>query len=76
MPRSKDTSAIASHLWQHHGRMKSTGTLTERLLFHEEIHATGAPEDLDHEHGPDGEFVVRCVCGHEHDCRALSTERA
>lgn len=73
MPRSAATSAISRHLWNHHDRTRSEGTLTERILLHEEIHAVGG-EGLGHRHGPDGEFITQCPgCGHEHTCTALSS---
>jgi len=75
MAHSKETSAIASHLWNYHERTKSSGTLTERTLLHEEIHALGdASGDIGHEHGPDGEFIVKCPCGHSHECTVLAPE--
>lgn len=73
MPRSKATSAISRHLWNEHGRTRSEGTQTERMLLHEELHATTDPETMTHSHGPDGEYITRCPgCGHEHTCTALS----
>lgn len=71
MPRGKATSAIARHLWNEHSRTRSEGTQTQRMLLHEEMHATAAPGELGHEHGPDGEFIVRCPCGHLHTCTVL-----
>lgn len=70
MPRGKETSAIARHLWNEHGRTRSSGTLTERQLLHEELHATA--EETSHTHGPDGEFIVLCPCGHSHECTVLA----
>lgn len=72
MPRGAATAAIASHLWQHHGRHRSSGTLIERTLIHEELHAIADEGELSHSHGPNGDFVVRCPCGHEHTCTVLS----
>lgn len=71
MPRSPETHAIASHLWRSHERTKSSGTLMERMLFHDEIHFKAEPGSLDHEHGADGSFIVVCACGHSHDCTVL-----
>jgi hypothetical protein len=73
MPRGKATSVIAKHLWSHHGRTRSEGTFTERVLLHEELHALADPGELTHSHGPNGEFITQCPgCGHEHTCTALS----
>ena len=73
MPRSAATSAISRHLWNEHGRTKSEGTHTQRILLHEELHAVGSPEELGHSHGENGEYITRCSgCGHEHTCTALS----
>lgn len=73
MPRSAATSAISRHLWNDHSRTRSEGTKTERMLLHEELHATAAPGELNHEHMEDGSYVTRCpACGHEHACNALS----
>jgi hypothetical protein len=72
MPRSKATSAISRHLWNDHERTRSEGTQTERMLLHEEIHATAEPGTLNHSHGEDGSYVVVCPCGHEHTCTVLS----
>lgn len=72
MPRSKATSAISRHLWNDHGRTRSEGTTTERMLLHEELHATAEPGALTHSHGEDGSYVVICPCGNEHTCTVLS----
>lgn len=70
MPRSKATSAISRHLWNDHGRTRSEGTKTERMLLHEEMHAA---QDWDHEHMEDGTYIAKCpACGREHACNALS----
>jgi len=76
MPRSKATSALSRHLWNDHDRTRSEGTHNQRMLLHEEIHATAAdPNEIGHSHGPNGEYIVRCPgCGHEHTCTSLSTE--
>lgn len=72
MPRSEATSALSKHLWNHHGRKRAEGTRIQRLLLHEELHATAAPGELNHSHGPEGEFVTACACGHEHTCTVLA----
>lgn len=72
MVHTKETAAITSHLWKHHGRRRANGTRIERELFHEELHATAEPGELDHEHGPEGQFVVTCRCGHSHECGILA----
>lgn len=72
MARGRATSAIARHLWNHHNRTHSSGTQLQREILHEELHATAAPGELSHEHGPNGEFTVVCACGHRHDCTVLA----
>lgn len=72
MPRGQATSAIASHLWNQHNRVKSSGTLLAREILHEELHATAEAGTLDHQHGPSGEFFVVCPCGHSHECTVLA----
>ena len=73
MGHSKATAAIARHLWQQHGRTRSTGTVTERQLFHEELHAIADEGELNHFHGEDGSYVTKCAgCDQEHVCTELS----
>lgn len=72
MPRSGATSAITKHLWSMHNRTRGQGTQLERELFHEELHATALPGELNHAHNTDGSFVAVCPCGHEHTCTVLS----
>jgi hypothetical protein len=73
MPRAGATSAISRHLWNQHGRTRSEGTLTERELLHEELHAVD-DGTLTHQHGANGEFVVVCPCGHQHECTVLASK--
>jgi ABC-type nickel/cobalt efflux system permease component RcnA len=75
MPRGKDTSALASHLWNYHDRTRSTGTLIERTLFHDELHFKAESGELNHEHGSDGSFIVVCACGHSHNCTVLAVSK-
>lgn len=72
MAHSEATRAITSHLWNQHNRTKASGTTTERELLHEEIHAVAETGTLSHEHGPNGEFIVACPCGHSHECTVLA----
>lgn len=72
MAHSKETRAITSHLWTAHDRTRAEGTTMARELLHEEIHATAQPGELNHEHGPNGEFVVVCACGASHECTVLA----
>ena len=72
MGHAKETAAIARHLWNQHGRTKSSGTRLERELLHEELHAVAAPGELNHSHGQDGTFISVCPCGHSHECSALA----
>lgn len=74
MAHSKGTAAITRHLWIHHDRTRAEGTQLQRELLHDEIHAMAEPGDLGHEHGPEGQFVVVCQCGHSHECTALATK--
>lgn len=76
MAHSAETRAITSHLWQQHNRTKASGTTLERQLMHDELHALAETGELNHQHGPSGEFVVVCACGHAHDCTALAPKES